>query len=81
MVAFTHLTKTKNWQFADRPCESVAVAVTIVSPTGKECGEVMTVLPIVYTGVTGSLQEATAVVEKLTVAVGLPGSVVANMSL
>ena len=73
-VGGKHVTVTVKEQLDDPPV-LFAEAVTVVVPTGNSNGELMRVLPIVYTGVSVPLHGSLALAAKATDAVVLPGSV------
>src|SRR5262249_37244812 len=77
MQRLSDVTETVKLHIAVSPAELITLQVTTVIPAGNWCGEVITVGPIMQTGVSAPSQESVAVVVKLTVAVVCPGSVVA----
>ena len=73
------VTVTVKLQLPVSPATSVAEQVTVVRPTGKAYGDVMTVAPILQVGVMDPSQMSVAVGPKLTRAVDLLGSVATEM--
>src|SRR5215467_3053373 len=79
--AFVSLTETVKLLEPVRPDESVAEQMTVVDPTGKLCGELITVPPILQVGTIAPSHASVALVVKLTEAEHIPGSLFADMLL
>src|SRR5215831_1957747 len=79
MQPLSSATVTVKLQLPISPCELVAVQITVVTPTGKACGEVIGLPPAVQVGVSAPSHWSVAVTVKLLVAVVWPGSVFVDM--
>lgn len=73
------LTVTVKLHIAVRPDEPVAEQVTVVTPTGNVCGDVMTIPPAVHVGVIAPPHGSVALTEKLTEAEHWFGSLLTMM--